>query len=141
MSLREVSSLRLDLRVDSSLEMLSLSAVTSGSSVGASTSSSSVVDDDDSSDDSSVAAESSTAFSSSLIRRKLRDDEGVITKSHDVKAQRRTTELVFVGVKADDEAISVVSASAAAGRGVMMVVMVSWNDMRNAECGMQCRSR
>ena len=126
MSLREVSSLRLDLRVDSSLVMLSLSAVTSGSSVGASSDCSS---DDDDSDCCSVVVESSTAFSSSLIRRKPlvvvgRDGRGVITKSQDddVKAQRRATEFVFVGVKADDEAISVVSASAAAGRGVMMVV-------------------
>ncbi len=121
MSLREVSSDRLDLRVDSSLEMDSFRAVTSGSSVGTSSSS------DDC--DSSVAAESSTAFSSSLIRRKLvavvRDDGGVMMKSHDVKAQRRATEFVFVGVKADDEAISVVSARAAAGRGVMMAVMIS----------------
>ncbi len=124
MSLREVSSLRLDLRVDSSLVMLSLSAVTSGSSVGASSSCSSA----DSDDCCSVVVESSTAFSSSLIRRKPlvvvgRDGGGVITKSHDVKAQRlRATEFVFVGVKADDEAISVVSARAAAGKGVMMVV-------------------
>jgi len=115
-SLREVSSLRLDFRVDSSLVMLSLSSVTSGSSVGASSSSSDV------SDDSSV----STALSSSLIRRKLvvvatvRD--GGVSKSHDVKAHRRATELVVpAGVKADDEAISVVSASAAAGRGVMIL--------------------
>lgn len=122
MSLREVSSLRLDLRVDSSLEMDSFRAVISGSSVGTSSSSS------DDSSSSSVAAESSTAFSSSLIRRRKplvdRDDGGgVMTKSQDdVKAQRRATEFVFDGVKADDEAISVVSARAAAGRGVMMVV-------------------
>jgi len=114
-SLREVSSLRLDFRVASSLVMLSLSSVTSGSSVGASSCSSDV------SDDSSV----STAFSSSLIRRKVvvatvRD--GGVSKSHDVKAHRRATELVVpAGVKADDEAISVVSASAAAGSGVMIL--------------------
>jgi len=114
-SLREASSLRLDFRVDSSLVMLSLSSVTSGSSVGASSCSSDV------SDDSSV----STAFSSSLIRRKVvvatvRD--GGVSKSHDVKAHRRATELVVpAGVKADDEAISVVSASAAAGSGVMIL--------------------
>jgi len=115
-SLREVSSLRLDFRVDSSLVMLSLSSVTSGSSVGASSCSSDV-----SADDSSV----STALSSSLIRRKVvvatvRD--GGVSISHDVKAHRRATELVVpAGVKADDEAISVVSASAAAGSGVMIL--------------------
>ena len=38
-----------------------------------------------------------------------------------MKAQRRATELVPAGVKADEEAISVVSASAAASRGVMVV--------------------
>ena len=116
-SLREVSSLRLDFRVDSSLVMLSLSSVTSGSSVGSSSCSSDV-----SADDSSV----STAFSSSLIRRKLLPvvavRDGGVSKSHDVKAHRRATELVVpAGVKADDEAISVVSASAAAGSGVMIL--------------------
>ena len=43
-----------------------------------------------------------------------------------MKAHRRATELVLpAGVKADDEANSVVSASTAAGRGVMVLLKYS----------------
>jgi hypothetical protein len=120
-SLREFNSLRLDLREDSSLEMVSLSSVTSGSSFGASFASS-----DDSS--SVAAAVSSTAFSSPLIWSKVVAiralEGGVITHDvdvdDDVKAQRRAAE---AGVKAAEEASSDVKASAAAGRGVMMAVV------------------
>ena len=61
----------------------------------------------------------------------MHDEDG-----DDVKAQRRATELVLpAGVKADDEANSVVSASTAAGRGAMVVkyVVMMLSAWRNGE--------